>query len=89
MLEVRGSGTPVAMEHFVYGSCAPHEFVDYHLGLSLAHDGDMNLFFELELRDDVNDPNALQMHLWRGPVPDNRHTEFVAHTAVGGIAANL
>ena len=83
--ELIGGSEQLPLEHFMYGSADPFEYVHYYVPLTVAHDIDANLLFELELRDGLSNPNGATLEVWMGSVPDDLHTEFFADTSSDGI----
>ena len=83
---VSSASVELELERMEYGSCAANEYADYHVPLTFEHDSDANLRFQLELRDAVNDPNALELLVYvDGEVPISRETEFFSKHATDGI----
>ena len=61
----------------IAGSCTPGAWVDFTLNVTEALEGS-NLMFEVEDKGAANNPEALYVALWEGPVPGDRAAEQYA-----------
>ena len=71
-------------EHFSYGSCEPHETVDFVLHVSEAQ-SKTNLVLEVASLEEQLRMNALTVSLYEYEIPVDRHTEFRQQMAPEGI----
>jgi hypothetical protein len=62
---------------YIGGSCTPGAWVDFALNVTSALEGS-NLMFEVEDKGAANNPEALYVALWEGPVPGDRAAEQYA-----------
>ena len=62
---------------YIGGSCTPGAWVDFTLDVTKALEGS-NLMFEVEDKGAANNPEALYVALWEGPVPGDRAAEQYA-----------
>ena len=73
-------------EHFVRGSCGPHEWFDFYFAVT-AHMVEIedNIVFEVETITGGYELGGISIHLFEGEIPLSRRTEQVSRVPDGSI----